>query len=276
MENFVYKLCVIGNPVEHSLSPQIHQQFAKQFGLNIRYTKMQPEIDAFAQTVIAFRQAGGYGCNITIPFKQEAYQLATQTSKRAFIAKAVNTFLLHADGTIYGDNTDGLGLVNDIKNNLHYSLTGRTILILGAGGAVRGILHPILLESPARVIIANRTVEKAQQLAKTFVEYGEITGCGFDDLKNTRVDVVIDGTGFHSAPQLPERLDLSENSLCYDLKYGKTSNLFMRWAHKKNCQHIAEGLGMLVEQAAEAFFIWTGKRPNTFPVLSIISAEVLQ
>lgn len=258
-----YKLCVMGNPIEHSQSPWIHQQFAKEFNLSIDYTKVKPDIDHFPLAVEQFRDDQGYGFNITQPFKQQAYKLCTEVASRAAIAKSVNTVTLGADGNIYGDNTDGIGLVNDITSNLRYSLFKRTILIMGAGGAVRGILSPILSQWPAQVIIANRTIEKARKLADEFSALGHCIGCGFDQLNHFTVDVVIDGTSFGSDLPIPEGLTLSENSLCYDLKYTGGSTQLAEWAKMNNSQVIANGWGMLVEQAAESFFIWTGEKPNT-------------
>lgn len=269
-----FKLCVMGNPIQHSQSPWIHQQFAQQFGLALSYIKIEPEIHAFRKEIEQFKQDGGYGLNITSPFKPEAYLLASEHSKRAKIAKSVNTILFKADNTVFGDNTDGLGLLNDITKNLGFSLENKQILILGAGGAVRGILHPILSQSPSRVILANRTTENAQQLASEFKSYGVVSGCGFGDLEHLKVDVVIDGTGFHSKLFLPETLTLSEESLCYDLKYSNKPTSLINWAAQKGCHRRFDGLGMLVEQAAEAFYLWTGKKPDTQSVIQLGTKKI--
>lgn len=264
-----YKLCVMGNPIEHSKSPWIHDQFAKQLKLSVSYTKIKPELTTFLETVNQFKKDKGYGFNITLPFKQEAYQLATHLSLRASIAKSVNTIVLKPDGSIFGDNTDGMGLLNDITKNLNFSLSGKTILIIGAGGAVRGILEPLLLQSPAKIVIANRTIEKAEQLASEFSKYGLIAGCGFDGLKGLHVDLIIDGTGFNSHLSFPDSLSISENGLCYDLKYSDKPTQFMLWAKQKGCKHVVDGLGMLVEQAAEAFYLWTNMKPDTRRVIQL-------
>lgn len=259
----------MGNPIEHSKSPWIHHQFAATLKLSVNYIRIKPELDKFKPTVDQFKKDGGYGFNITLPFKQEAYQLVTEKSPRAAIAKSVNTILFKPDGTLFGDNTDGIGLINDITKNMGFSLANKTILIAGAGGAARGILEPILSQSPAKVIIANRTVKNAQQLATEFQTYGNVIGCGFDDLENLKVDVIIDSTGFGSHLPFPKSLSLSENSLCYDLKYSNNPTPFMTWAKEKGGKTITDGLGMLVEQAAEAFYLWTGKKPETQPVIKL-------
>lgn len=264
-----YKLCVMGNPIEHSKSPWIHDQFARELKLSVSYTRVKPEIDKFSLSVEQFRKDNGYGFNVTLPFKQDAYKIVTQMSERAKIAKSVNTILFGADGAIIGDNTDGVGLIHDITKNLQYSLAKKTILIVGAGGAVRGILQPLLSQSPNKIIIVNRTKAKAEQLALEFSQYGSVEGCGFDELKDTKVDVVLDGTGFNSHIPFPETFSISEDSLCYDLKYSDKPTQFMIWAKQKGSKLIVDGLGMLVEQAAEAFYIWTGKKPNTQPVLQL-------
>lgn len=262
-----YFLSVMGNPIEHSKSPWIHDQFAKQFDLQVNYIGIKPELNEFNSAVTEFQRNHGFGFNITLPFKQEAFKLAAVKSKRAEIAKAVNTMMFQPDGTLFGDNTDGIGLLNDITKNLCYSLTGKTIVILGAGGAIRGILEPLLSQSPTKLIIANRTVQNARQLASEFKTFGSVVGCGFNDLTNLTVDVIIDGTGFNADIKLPESLQLSEESLSYDLKYSNTD--FLRWAKRKGCKLISDGLGMLVEQAAEAFLIWTGKKPDTCSVIQL-------
>lgn len=256
----------MGNPIEHSLSPLIHAEFAHQFSLDISYIKIKPELNAFEQTVFEFIKNHGVGCNITAPFKREAFEMSTTQSERAMIARSVNTFIFR-DNNIVGDNTDGVGLVRDIKNNLHYSLTEKKILILGAGGAVRGILHPLLMEKPLEIIIANRTIENAKTLCDDFSSYGQLRYMSFDELNNEEIDVIIDGTGFETKIALPDSLKLTKNSLFYDLKYNANHSPIKSWAMKKNGSIIANGFGMLVEQAAESFYLWTGCRPNTLEYL---------
>lgn len=263
---FMHKFCVIGNPVAHSLSPSIHAEFAEEAKLAIRYTKIHTERDQFKRCVEHFRAEGGHGLNITHPFKQQAYTLATQLTERAQLAKSVNTFLFQENGEILGDNTDGIGFINDVTKNLQYSLAEKRILILGAGGAVRGILHPILTQAPSELIIANRTVEKAKQLADEFSCFKKISVCALDTIQYLAVDVVIDGTAASANLSLPEKFLLPEKSLCYDLKYHGTPTAFMQWAKKNRASFISEGLGMLIEQAAEAFCLWTNYRPLTSPL----------
>jgi shikimate dehydrogenase len=263
-----YRLAVMGNPVEHSKSPWIHNEFAKQFDLTIDYIKIQPKLDEFEQEVEQFKASGGYGFNITIPFKQRAFNLSTECSQRAKIAKAVNTLVYKSGTDIYGDNTDGIGLIRDITQHFKYTIKNKSILLLGAGGAVRGILYPLLCESPSLITIANRTIEKATQLTKDFQDFGEIQSCGLSSLAGQQYDLVIDGTGFSNEEMaIPDNLRLSAESFCYDLKYSSTPTPFMKWAKDRKSSIVADGLGMLVEQAAEAFFIWTGEKPATSPVL---------
>ena len=264
----------MGNPIKHSKSPWIHAQFAKQFNLAVSYIKVKPDFDKFAVVLENFINMQGNGINVTLPFKEEAYKLATQTSLRASIAKAVNTIKITVDRDIYGDNTDGCGIINDLTINLNYSLTGKTVLIIGAGGAVRGILQPILAESPAQLIIANRTIVKAQQLATEFRVYGNIYSCGLNDLKDYKVDVIINAIAVNTPLYIPESLMLTNNSLCYDLNYNNTRTPFIKWAQEKNCKIITNGLGMLIEQAAESFFLWTGKRVDVQSVIYLANKLV--
>ncbi|EKD55448.1 MAG: Shikimate 5-dehydrogenase [uncultured bacterium] len=264
-----YKLCLMGSLIDHSKSPWIHDQFAKQLKLDVSYIKVKPDVDKFLIAVEEFRKDKGYGFNVTLPFKQEAFKLMTEVSPRAAIAKSVNTVLFRPERALYGDNTDGIGLVNDITQNLNYPLSKKTILIIGAGGAVRGVLHPLLSQFPAKIIIVNRTFAHAQQLVTEFKSYDNVVASHFDDLKNVKVDVVLDGTGFNSPLPVPESLSLSENSLCYDLKYSDNPTSFMKWAKTKASNIIVDGLGMLVAQAAEAFSLWTGQRPNTQSVIKL-------
>ncbi len=265
-----YKLCVMGNPIDHSKSPEIHEQFAQQFNLAVNYTKVKPDLDKFPVAVNQFIKDKGYGFNVTLPFKLEAYHLATERSDRAQIAKSVNTVLIKPDGTLFGDNTDGMGLINDIIKNLNYSLSHKKILIIGAGGAVRGILQPLLSHSPKELIIVNRTLKNAEQLAHEFKPFGNIKSGEFLNLENLNFDVVIDGTSFNSHLSFPDSLSLSENSLCYDLKYSNQPTSFMQWALSKGATQVTDGLGMLVEQAAEAFNVWTSKKPETIPVIKYL------
>lgn len=255
-----YKLAIFGNPVEHSISPKLHAGFARQLNLDVSYIKIKPQLDGFREAVFDFKKSGGFGANVTAPFKQAAFEICTETSERAKIGQSVNT-LIFRDNAIFGDNTDGVGLLRDITKNIGFSLNKKRILIFGAGGAVRGILHPLLMEKPAEIVIANRTIENAKKLCDEFSIYGNLRYLGFDQLHNIGVDAVIDSTSFDSQLSLPESLSFNENSLFYDLKYNVKNSPLAKWAELKNCRVIVDGYGMVVEQALEAFFLWTGYRP---------------
>ena len=266
---------VIGNPIAHSKSPQIHAAFAQQTSQAIVYTRIFCELGAFTQAVQAFRAIGGKGLNITLPFKHEAFALATQRTPRAERASAVNVLAFAADG-IMGDNTDGAGLVRDITVNLDCTLRGKKLLLLGAGGASFGVVGPLLGESPRRLVIANRTLSKAEALAQRFsyCTIGcEISASTYAALAGTNFDVVINATSAGlsgSMPALPENL-FAPGALAYDMVYGKATP-FMQFAQACGTPgiRIADGLGMLVEQAAESFLIWRGVRPLTGPVMAAL------
>lgn len=267
--------CVFGNPVEHSKSPHIHTEFARLTGQDMHYEARLAPRDDFATSLAAFFSAGGKGCNVTVPFKQEAWQLAAIRSRRAEKAGAVNTLLMGKDGRLYGDNTDGVGLVRDLQTNAGYPVKDRRVLVLGAGGAVRGILAPLLAEHPKRVIVANRTVEKAEQLAILFSDDGNIGAADFAALAGERFDLVINGTSasLHGdMPLLPEGI-LAPGALAYDMMYGAEPTVFLRWASARGAS-IRDGLGMLVEQASEAFFLWRQVRPPTASVLAELRAAM--
>lgn len=262
---------VFGNPVAHSRSPQIHQLFAAQTGQVIHYHTTWAEIGQFAPALAQFFASGGKGANVTIPFKQDACAGATQLSPRAAWAQAVNTVYPLADGGYFGDNTDGVGLLRDLSDNHRWALTGKRILLLGAGGAARGVIMPLLQQQPALLTIANRTKEKAQALATVFKSYGAVVGLGFSDLTEP-YQVIINATSAglqQTVPAIPE-IAIGRGSCCYDMVYADQPTVFMRWAQQHGAAHTADGLGMLVEQAAEAFFIWRGIRPQTQPVIAAL------
>jgi shikimate dehydrogenase len=266
---------VFGRPINHSKSPRIHRLFAEQTGQSLRYDAQEVSAKSFEAAVNAFFASGGKGLNCTVPLKELAYCLAADRTERAERSKAVNTLALQADGSILGDNTDGCGLVRDLLNNHQLTLTGKRLLILGAGGASRGILGPILEEAPSRVVIANRTAEKAAQLAEEFKFLGDISGCGFEELKGLQFDLILNATSASLSgqmPPLPEQL-LAKQGSCYDLAYGNEPTTFVRWGIAQGAQLSLDGLGMLVEQAAEAFFVWRGVRPQTRPVIDLLAAE---
>lgn len=263
------RYAVMGNPVAHSKSPLIHQQFARQFHHAIEYIAIQVDPGGFPQAVDQFRAGGGKGLNVTVPYKLEAFRLADHLSDRAKQAGAVNTLKFEADGRLFGDNTDGIGLVHDIEHNVGVALKGKQILILGAGGAVRGVLGPILKHHPARVVIANRTVSKARDIAEGFAAHGAVEACGFDALKGKHFDIVINGTSASlkgEVPPLPETI-FARGALAYDMMYGDRPTAFMDWAVLHGAEKVVDGLGMLVEQAAESYFVWRGVRPRTAPVI---------
>lgn len=271
----VDRYAVFGNPVAHSRSPEIHAQFAQQTGQTLRYEKILAPLDGFATAIATFQQAGGRGCNVTLPFKGEACALAHVRSERAERAQAVNTLRCEADGTLFGDNTDGVGLLRDLTVNHCAHLEGQRILLLGAGGAARGILAPLLATRPARLVIANRTAERAAQLARGFADLGTVTGGGLDALAaEAGFDLILNATAAGvrgEMPPLPETI-LAEGGWCYDLYYARTPTPFLRWARQHGAAHTLDGLGMLVEQAAESFHLWRGLRPETTPVIEALRA----
>lgn len=269
------RYAVMGNPVAHSKSPRIHSLFAHQFKHHIEYSAIQVDEGGFAQAVEQFRANGGAGLNITVPYKQEAFRLADQLSERARIAQAVNTLRFEPDGRLFGDNTDGAGLVHDLEKNIGVPLKDKRILVLGAGGAVRGVLQPLLHRHPALIVIANRTVSKARDLAEEFEHYGKIEASGFKELKGKHFDLVINGTAASlkgEIPPLPDNL-FTTHALAYDMMYGEKSKPFLDWAAVHGARQVVDGLGMLVEQAAESYFIWRGMRPETRPVIDKLRQE---
>lgn len=261
---------VIGHPVEHSRSPAIHAAFAAQTGEDIAYDLLPSARDAFVETAARFFADGGAGLNVTLPFKAEAAHFADLLTDRAAAAGAVNTLKRLADGRREGDNTDGAGLVRDLTVNLGFPPGGRSLLLLGAGGAARGVLAPLLDSGPARVVVANRTSSRAVALAHRFTDRGPVTGIGLDMLADHGpFDLAINATSAGlsgTVPDLPEGL-FAPGALAYDMVYGDTPTAFQRWAGEHGAQRTSDGFGMLVEQAAESFLLWRGVRPDTGPVL---------
>ena len=255
---------VIGHPVAHSQSPRIHALFAAQTGQNMAYSAVEAPLNDFSGTVARLRSEGFRGCNVTVPFKFEAFNLATRLSERAAAARAVNT-LSFADGEIHGDNTDGAGLVGDLEHNLGVKLSGKTVLLMGAGGAAYGVVLP-LLQAGAELTVVNRTAEKAVALARAFSS-AKIQAGGYEALAHESFDVVINATSSGLSDELPPlpATALTAATLAYDMMYGRETP-FMAFAKARGAR-VADGLGMLVEQAAEAFFVWRGVRPDTRPAL---------
>ena len=272
------RYAVFGNPIAHSLSPRIHSSFAEQTGQDINYLRRQVALDQFDSEARGFFESGGLGLNITVPFKLEAYNFADQLSQAARRAGAVNTLLRRLDGAVQGDNTDGIGLLRDITGNLDYSLGGRRVLVLGAGGAVRGVLAPLLQQQPGQLLIANRTAEKARQLAQAFGSLGSVSGLGYEALKDGSFDLVINGTSASLAGEIPDLPTgiLAPHALVYDMVYGAEPTPFMNWASAQGVARVADGLGMLVEQAAESFFLWRGVMPQTAPVIRSMRELLVQ
>ncbi|MFZ2525842.1 MAG: shikimate dehydrogenase [Candidatus Ferrigenium altingense] len=259
------KYAVIGKPISHSKSPLIHRIFAEQTGQDISYEAMLAPLDGFAATVERLRKQGYKGCNVTVPFKFEAFQLSTQLTERAQAAKAVNTLKFDGD-SILGDNTDGAGLVRDIQHNFGFSLCARRILLVGAGGAAYGVILP-LLDAGVELSLVNRTPEKAQQLGAAFSR--QITVCTYAELDGKTFDCIINAT---SAGLSDEMLPLpsgifAPGALALDMMYGRETP-FLKFSREQGAAIVADGLGMLVEQAAEAFFLWRGVRPETAPVIA--------
>lgn len=267
------RYAVVGNPIAHSKSPLIHAAFARQTGQDLSYTALLAPLDGFAESVREFQASGGKGLNVTVPFKQEAWKLATGLTPRAELAQAVNT--LKFDGaTILGDNTDGAGLVRDITANLDFSIRGKRILLMGAGGAARGVILPLLEQCPALFAIANRTPAKAHELAQLFLPHGDISSGEYASLAGCHFDLVINATSSSLSGELPPlpASVFSPGSLAYDMMYGKGLTPFLQFAQANGAAQLADGMGMLVEQAAESFFLWRGVRPDTRPVMTMLKA----
>ena len=265
---------VFGNPISHSKSPLVHGLFAKQFGINLEYRAVQIDVGGFEQAVSGFQASGGNGINVTIPFKFNAFKLVDQLSERAKLAGAVNTIVFGK--VIVGDNTDGVGLVADIEVHCGVQLKGRKILIVGAGGATRGILGPILDRNPEATTVANRTKDKAMELARTFSKLGHVSGCGLDEVSDLSYDIVINATSTELTGNLPSISPhvFRNTELVYDLMYSAERTLFMKWGQENGAQMVSDGLGMLVEQAAESFFIWHGKKPETYSVIETVRQKL--
>ena len=266
------RYAVVGYPVRHSWSPFIHGLFAKQTGQSLTYTRMEVAPEHLQAEVAAFFESGGKGLNITVPHKQAACLLTRYRTPRAEIAGAVNTIAAQETGLL-GDNTDGAALVTDLTRNLSLALDNTRILLLGAGGAARGVLGPLLGESPEYLEIANRDGNRAVQLAKEFAPLGDIAGSGFDAISTGKTfDLVLNATSASlqdSVPPIPPSV-IGPTTLCYDMAYGKGDTAFTRWAKNAGAGRAETGWGMLVEQAAESFFLWRGVKPDTKPVLEAV------
>ena len=276
MSTIIDRYAIFGNPIKHSKSPQIHKLFAEQTGQSLTYTAELAEAGQFDQAIKEFIKNNGKGLNITVPFKEDAWSCATQRSDRAQRAGAVNTLMLQQDGSLFGDTTDGIGLVRDLIQNHNIQIKAKDILLIGAGGAVRGVLEALLEQQPASLLIANRTKQKAVQLANDFSDLGQINGCGLDEINETSFDIVINGTSASlqgDIPPLPETI-FKSNACSYDMMYAADATPFMQWSTDNGATKIFDGLGMLVEQAAESFYIWRNVRPETKPVIQNIREQL--
>ena len=271
MGNALDQYGVVGHPVAHSLSPFIHGMFARETGQKISYRLHDVAPAEFDAHVRAFFAQGGRGLNVTLPHKIAALDVAHELTPRAAYAAAVNTLAARPDG-ILGDNTDGAGLVRDLCDNLGVVITHRRVLVIGAGGATRGILGPLLGLAPEVVVIANRTAQRAHTLAAAFTELGPVRGVGFAELGGAPFDLIVNATSASLAGDLPPfpPAVIGPQTVCYDLAYGKSATAFVEWARRQGCARALQGWGMLVEQAAESFRLWRGLRPETAPVLAAL------
>ena len=264
---------VIGNPINHSKSPKIHLLFGQQVDHDIYYQKIPATYENFIATTERFFTEGGKGLNITVPFKEKAFQLADSLSKNAQICGSVNTFTFSEDGRIHGESTDGIGLIIDLKNN-QISLENTRILILGAGGATRGIIPMIFASSVGSVVLCNRTMAKAELLQEEFLPYGEII-CQTSEQLSGKFDLIINATSASLSGQIPDMPDsIIPRSVCYDLSYSYGDTPFQRWTKQNNSLKSLQGWGMLVEQAAESFYIWRGVRPKTKEIIQRLQTEL--
>jgi shikimate dehydrogenase len=270
------RYALFGHPIAHSKSPLIHGLFAQATGQTLEYTAIEAPLDGFKATIEAFRASGGRGANVTLPFKLQAFEIATDPMESARLAGAVNALKFEGD-RIYAQNFDGLGLVNDIQRNLGVSLAGKRVLICGAGGATRGAILPIAAQKPALIAVANRSADKALSLKADFASHTTLQAGGYDALGSERFDVVLNATSTGlSQAELPLSAHVfAPGALAYELVYGKGLTPFLKQARAAGVEHIADGVGMLVEQAVEAFEWWRGVRPDTRPVIARLTVPLV-
>jgi shikimate dehydrogenase len=264
---------IVGHPIQHSWSPFIHGIFAKQTLQNLVYRLFDIEPVDFEKKIAGLFATGLRGLNVTVPHKQTAARIATEKTERAVRARAVNTLVLREDGTLLGDNTDGVGLINDLENNLRISLKGKRVLMLGAGGAARGVMGPLLEHDLLELTVANRTPERAHALCAEFFDVGKLASCGFGDIPGPAYDLIVNATAasLHGhMPALPAGL-VGKHTLCYDMAYGRGPTPFTAWAEAQHVGRSCKGWGMLVEQAAASFELWRGLYPDTKPVLQLLA-----
>jgi shikimate dehydrogenase len=262
---------LFGYPVQHSWSPFIHGMFAKQTAQDMEYRLFESPPERFRSEVLEFFRAGGSGVNVTVPHKRAATDLVNELTQRAQVANAINT-IVRRDESLVGDNTDGAGLLTDLTRNLQLNLSSPRILLLGAGGAARGALGPLLELKPRLLVVANRTAERAIEIAEDFAYLGPVTGCEFAKLENQRFDLIVNATSASlrgDVPAIPAGV-VDSLTTCYDMAYGSGDTAFVTWAKARGAGRAEQGWGMLVEQAAEAFFLWRGVRADTAPVLAAL------
>ncbi len=267
---------VMGHPISHSKSPAIHAAFSRQTGQDMAYQAIHVLPGEFARAVARFSESGGKGLNVTLPFKEEAWSLCDRRTDRADQARAVNT-LWFEGADMLGDNTDGVGLVRDLAVNHGLSLQGLRVLLLGAGGAGRGVVGPLLEKEPARMVIGNRTATRAEELAMAFARAGNVKGCGLNALIGQRFDLIINATSASlegQVPAVPEDV-LAPGGWCYDMMYADQPTAFVLWGRAQGAAGAVDGFGMLVEQAAESFLRWRGVRPETAPVIEALRSKTL-
>ena len=275
------RFAVVGNPVSHSKSPMIHSLFARQTGKQLQYTREEVAPDCFTEFVQQFFTDGGSGLNVTVPFKEQAFELAQVHSKRARQARAVNTLYLDDQHRLCGDNTDGIGLVRDMRDNHGIAIVGKRLLMIGAGGAVRGALGSLAEEAPESITLVNRTLSRAVTLRKEFSGLAEIKVHSFEDQLDGPFELVINGTSTglqgEAPPLSPDAI--GTQTCCYDMMYSSQDTPFMDWARQQGAIEVLDGVGMLVEQAAESFSIWLNVKPNTASIIdqvrSSLSGQVL-
>lgn len=270
------RYAVVGHPIAHSKSPFIHGAFAAQTGQSLRYEAICVALDGFSEAVEAFRESGGRGLNVTLPFKEEAFAIADSASERATVAGAANTLCFDADGTCRADNTDGIGLIRDLTINQRIALEGRRVLLLGAGGAARGVVAPLLAANPQCLVIANRTHARAVELAQRFADTGEVLALGFAALEGHVFDVLINATSaslHDEVPDIPLSI-VAMDGCCYDMMYAAEATPFVRWGRRSAATVCVDGVGMLVEQAAESFYLWRGVRPRTGEVIAALREQL--
>ena len=263
---------VLGNPIKHSKSPQIHTLFSEQTGIALEYQAIEVPINEFASYVKLFSSQGGKGLNITVPFKEDAYFLCTTLTDRAEVSGSVNTLRFDNDMNIYGDTTDGQGLLNDLVANHNIRLEDKSILILGAGGTVKSILERLLEQKTKEIIIVNRTISRAKDLEKKFGKKNYVRAYSYNDLPNHSFDIIINGTSLSLSAEIPpiSKTNINENTFCYDLMYSDKETAFTKWAIENGALKATDGLGMLVEQAAESFMFWHGTKPDTMPIIKVL------